>query len=69
LKEGLKIKELIQVCYDTSDYETKKREIKALLRAMQEFKLKEGLVITEDYENRTPRKQENKFYAIMEAAS
>jgi hypothetical protein len=36
---------------------------------MQEFKLKEGLVITEDYENRTPRKQENKFYAIMEAAS
>jgi len=27
----------------------KEREIKALLRAMQEFKLKEGLVITQDY--------------------
>ena len=50
LKEGLKVKELIQVCYDINDYETREREIKALLRAMQEFKIKEGLVITEDYE-------------------
>jgi len=50
LKEGLKVKQLIQVCYDINDYEIKEREIKALLKAMEEFKLKESLVITEDYE-------------------
>jgi len=56
LKEDLKVKELIQVCYDTSDYETKERWIKALLKAMQEFKLKESLVITKDYEKQNAMK-------------
>ena len=50
IKEGLRVKELIQVCYDISDFDTKKREIKALTKAMNEFKLKEGLIITQDYE-------------------
>ncbi|MCD6093725.1 MAG: hypothetical protein J7J51_02915, partial [Candidatus Omnitrophica bacterium] len=29
---------------------TKDREIKALIKAMEEFELKQGLIITEDYE-------------------
>lgn len=50
VKEGLEVKELIQVSYDLSKEETKKREIRALFKAMEEFKLDESLVITEDYE-------------------
>ncbi|MEM7822264.1 MAG: ATP-binding protein [Candidatus Aenigmatarchaeota archaeon] len=48
--EKMKAKKLIQVCYDLSDIETKKREIKSLVNAMKEFGLKEGLIITMDFE-------------------
>jgi predicted AAA+ superfamily ATPase len=51
IKNGLKIKELIQVCWNVEDKKTKEREVESLVEAMKEFKLKEGLVITEDYEN------------------
>ena len=50
VKENTEVKELIQVCWDISDMHTKKRETKALLKAMDEFKLKKGLIITEDFE-------------------
>lgn len=50
IKDGLEVKKLIQVCWDVSDEKTKKREIEALLKAMEEFNLKEGLIITEDYD-------------------
>lgn len=50
IKDGLKVRELIQVCWELSRKETKNREIRALLKAMEEFKLKKALVITEDYE-------------------
>jgi len=50
IKDGLKIKELIQVCWGIENTGTEKREIKSLLEAMEEFKLEHGLVITEDYE-------------------
>lgn len=50
VKEDTKVKELIQVCWDIQDINTKKRETKALLKAMEEFKLKRGLIITEDFE-------------------
>lgn len=50
IKEGLKVEEVIQVCRDPSDEETKKREIRGLVKAMDGFGLKEGLVITEDFE-------------------
>ncbi len=42
--------QLIQVCWQLRRKETRNREIRALLKAMEEFKLKESLVITEDYE-------------------
>lgn len=50
IKEGLKIKQLIQVCFKIEDEETKSREIKALLEASLELKCNDTLVITSDYE-------------------
>lgn len=50
VKEGLKTKEIIQVCWDIEDKKTKEREVTGLLSALKEFKLRRGLVITEDFE-------------------
>jgi predicted AAA+ superfamily ATPase len=50
VKEGLRVKQLIQVCWDPTDEATRKRELKGLARAMEGFKLREGLVLTEDFE-------------------
>ena len=51
LKQGMKVKQLIQICYNISDYETKEREIKALIKASNELKTKDLLCITWDYED------------------
>jgi len=50
VKQGSKIVQLIQVCYDTSNADTKKRETEALLKASKELKCKNLLIITEDKE-------------------
>jgi predicted AAA+ superfamily ATPase len=50
IKNKKEITELIQVCYDVSNYETKKREINALLKSSIELKCRNLRVITEDYE-------------------
>jgi len=50
LKHGLEVKQLIQVCYDINDYDTKRRETKALLKASKELKCNNLFVITEDYD-------------------
>jgi hypothetical protein len=44
--EGKNIKQAIQVCYDINDERTKQREITSLVRCLEYFKLKEGLIIT-----------------------
>ena len=49
VKEGLKVKELIQVCYEI-DENVRKRELRALLHASKQLKCKNLLVITYDYE-------------------
>lgn len=51
VKENLKIKRLIQVCFNLDKPETRSREARALLKAGDELKCKELLVITESYEN------------------
>lgn len=51
-KEGTKIKQLIQICYNVSDNETKNREIRALLKAGEELKCKNLLIITSDKESK-----------------
>ena len=50
LREGLKIKEAIQVCYEVNA-ENREREIQGLLEALGKFKLKQGLLLTYDQEN------------------
>ncbi len=44
-----KIQEAIQVCYELTR-ENKQREIRGLVKAMQKFKLKKGLILTMDEE-------------------
>lgn len=53
LKRGLQVEQLIQVCWSPAEEKTLKRETTALLKAMKEFKISSGLVLTEDmYEDR-----------------
>ena len=46
--EKNKVVSLIQVCYNLNDLKTKEREVNALLSGLDEFKLKEGIIITKD---------------------
>lgn len=48
VKQGTRIKSLIQVCFRTDDIYTRKRELKALQKAMQELHTKSAIVITGD---------------------
>jgi len=48
--EGFEVRDLIQVCYDVDDLNTKKREINALLKASRELGCKNLHIITWDYE-------------------
>ena len=49
VKNNEKIGQLIQVSYDISDPETKKREIKSLLKASKDLKCNNLLLISKDY--------------------
>ena len=51
VKEGLRVKQLIQVTYASSKDEIEKRELKALLKAGNELKCRDLLIITWDYED------------------
>ncbi len=50
VKEGLKVKELIQVCYDLSNEETKARELRGLVEASKELRCTNLILITSDTE-------------------
>lgn len=50
IKEGTEVSDLIQVCWDVSDEKTKKRELSSLTKALVEFRLTRGRVITEEQE-------------------
>ncbi len=63
LREGLKVKQLIQVCYSLENEETRKREIKGLLKASKELKCNNLLIITWDEEDEI--KQENKLIKVI----
>jgi hypothetical protein len=49
VKDGIKVKQLIQVCYDVEYYDTRKREIDALGRASEQLKCENLQVITGGY--------------------
>ncbi len=50
VKEGIEVKGLIQVTYASSKEEIAEMELSALIKAMKEFKLNEGLILTEEFE-------------------
>ena len=50
LKRGLKIEQLIQVTYASSEEEVDVREERALIKASEELNCEDMLVITWDYE-------------------
>lgn len=50
IKDGIIIEKLIQVCWDINKLNTKKRETGSLIKGLEELKLSEGLIITEEYE-------------------
>ncbi len=50
VKKGIKVEQLIQVCYDIDDIKTKERDIGALLEASKELRCKNLLIITVDKE-------------------
>lgn len=49
IKEGTKIIQAFQVCYDLTE-ENKERELSGLSEAMDKFKLKEGMILTNSQE-------------------
>lgn len=52
VSEGLKVSELIQVCWDMTNLKAKKRELKGLLAACNKFKVDKGTILTEDKEGK-----------------
>ena len=51
IREGIKITKAIQVCYEINE-ESKSREIRGIVDAMEKFKLKEGLILTFNQEDK-----------------
>lgn len=53
VRNEFQVSQLIQVCWSMEDEKTYKREVNALAKAMKEFKLQSGLILTEDaYEDK-----------------
>jgi len=50
IRTGFNIDQAIQVCYTFDSDVTKQREINGVLEAMQTYNLREGLILTSDYE-------------------
>ncbi len=49
LREAIRIKEAVQVCYELTN-NNKAREVNGLIEAMETFELKEGLILTNNHE-------------------
>ncbi len=65
VREGIKVKELIQVTYASSSDEIKEREVEILVRVGKELKCKNLKVITWDYEGeKTIKRKKIKFTPI-----
>lgn len=64
IKEGLKIKEAIQVCYEVND-KNENRELNGLKEAMAVYKLKKGIIIT--YNQDKVIEEDNKTIILIPA--
>ncbi len=66
LKQGKSSHQVIQVCWDLRDELTRQRELKSLRLAMDDLELKEGLVITDEHEERmTARGETIQFIPLI----
>ena len=65
VKNGLSIKQLIQVTYASGRDEVNQREVKALLKASKELRCKNLLVITWDYEDEAVSNSEKVRYVPL----
>ncbi|MBI4647588.1 MAG: hypothetical protein HY738_13620 [Bacteroidia bacterium] len=63
-KDKLKIKEIINVCYDLENKETLLREVSALIEGMQYFKLNKSKIIVFEGDNKTITEQGFKIEII-----
>jgi len=63
VKDKEKVKELIQVCWSLDNEKTKKRELKSLLEAMSELKIKKAKIIT--YNKSDEIKKDNKIIQVI----
>ena len=52
LREGISINKIIQVVYDLKEEKTKEREIKGLVECAKELGMREGLILTRDYQDK-----------------
>lgn len=65
VKEKAAIREIIQVCWNINDSKTEKREINSIIKAMENLKVENGLIITEDYEGeKTFENKKIRFIAL-----
>lgn len=48
VREGTKPNQLVQVCTSLSNASTRKREIESLLKAMEQYKISKGIIVTLD---------------------
>jgi len=62
IKEGTKIKEVIQVCYDLNN-DNQEREINGLMGALEKFNLNKGLILT--YKQEDELKIKNKKIKVL----
>ena len=52
IREGFRINQAIQVVFEIKDEKSRQREVNGIINCAKEFNLKEGLIITKDYESR-----------------
>lgn len=52
IREGIKVKKILQVVYEIDNKKVKDREINGIVGCAKEFSLKEGIIITKDYKNK-----------------
>ncbi len=65
IKKGRKIITLIQSCLDLSDYQTKEREIKALIRASKKLNYHNLLILTSNDEGEEKIKDKKIKYILL----
>ncbi|MCK4349019.1 MAG: ATP-binding protein [Thermoplasmatales archaeon] len=62
IKDELHVQKLIQVCYDIEDYDTKKRETNALVKASEKLNCNQLMIITRDVQGEETIKDKKIVY-------